>query len=507
MQKNNNIIIKAALAVLSAVLATGCISEKYDMPDDLQSVMVRLDVSADAMTKATEEPTANEKAINSIRIYAYHGERLAGYFYRDHASTMPVYIDLRLPEEGVYNVDFYVVANEKSMTLRTDSPVMTSSMSKSQLLQVRFQALNNTSVNGVPMYGTASANIDVANLLKDEEGNEVPNTMEGHEKHILLNYQIPVSLARPLAKMSVYAAKISEGNLYIQDIRMLAKGTRMYGYLLPQSDETLNVIPSRANDRPLASDITVSKVVSSPTQNVADYEDITAGGIYLAEVPVGSENWSTPVASDVRSSVLQITFSTGPGLPVRTTYVYMPRIERNKHYKVLCSVSPEGNISLNYVVSDWDDAVMWTGGLTFDYPSHSFLYPDLSATPSSADAVMTTTAPFVGYFKLEKPEYETFNPTILDGLAADYKVEVYDGETLLTNSDEYVAADKWYTIKVTPTRAENAGKAVRLAITYQASWSAEAEFLMINGSSPNFVWPYGGSEFMQDSNYVIITQQ
>ena len=57
MQKINNIITKAALTVLAAFLATGCIFEKMDMPEDLQSVLIQVNVSADEMvTKATATP-------------------------------------------------------------------------------------------------------------------------------------------------------------------------------------------------------------------------------------------------------------------------------------------------------------------------------------------------------------------------------------------------------------------------------------------------------------------
>ncbi len=498
----------AVLAVLSSVLTTGCISEKYDMPNNLQSVMVKLDVSAEQMTKTIQEdPTAVEKAINSLRIYAYQGERLAGYFHRDHSSDQSIFIDLQMPESGFYNVEFYVIANEKSMNLRSDSPVLSDQMTKSQLEKIAFQSLNNMNVNGIPMYGTATVGIDVTNIKKDADGNPVSNTGAGHEGHIMLDYNVDIDLSRPLAKLSFMAAKAPGGTLMIEEVKMLAKGTRLYGYLLPPSRENLAAVPPRSNDRILASNSTVNSELASHSTDPADYDNLTSSGVYLAEVPVGSTNWSTPVASDVNSAVLEITFSSGPSTPVRKGYVYMPPIERNKHYKVLCLFNSEGNIMINYIVEDWTEANMWTGGLTFDYPTHSYLWPDLSTTASSTPAEMTTSSPFVGYFKLEGPEHETFNPTILDGLASDYKVEVYDGTTLLTNSDDYVAADKWYTIKVFPLKAENAGTAIRLAITYQASWSTEAEFLMINGNSPNFVWPYNGTVFTQESEYVIITQQ
>ena len=68
MQKMNNIVIKAALALFAAFLATGCIFEKMDRPEKLQSVLIQVNVSADNMqTKA--DPTASETKIILHDVY------------------------------------------------------------------------------------------------------------------------------------------------------------------------------------------------------------------------------------------------------------------------------------------------------------------------------------------------------------------------------------------------------------------------------------------------------
>ena len=65
MQNLINIMKNTALAIIVAVFATGCISEKYEV-SDLQNVMIQLNVSsADEMTKATETPVASEQTINT----------------------------------------------------------------------------------------------------------------------------------------------------------------------------------------------------------------------------------------------------------------------------------------------------------------------------------------------------------------------------------------------------------------------------------------------------------
>jgi hypothetical protein len=62
-------------------------------------------------------------------------------------------------------------------------------------------------------------------------------------------------------------------------------------------------------------------------------------------------------------------------------------------------------------------------------------------------------------------------------------------------------------IKVVPEDPANVGGEVKLAITYRPVWSDEAEYLMINGTQSVLVWPYAGSLFENDPNYVIITQK
>ena len=105
MQKINNIFKKIALAIIAAVLFTGCIFEKYEV-SGLQNVMIMLEVATDGVvTKATEAPTSDEMKINTLRIYAFQGNRLCGHYYLGTAYDGPILMDLELPE-GEGNVDF-----------------------------------------------------------------------------------------------------------------------------------------------------------------------------------------------------------------------------------------------------------------------------------------------------------------------------------------------------------------------------------------------------------------
>ncbi len=506
----------AALTVLSAVLATGCISEKYDMPDNLQSVTVMLDVSAeDAITKVAgdpEAPTAVESAIKSIRIFAYYGERLAGTFFGGSMeSTEHIFIDLALPETGIHEVDFYVIVNENGMTASSGSPTITENMSKKDLSNIIFSGLNTIGTNGMPMYGVTTASINVDNVKKDASGNYISNTAAGHNGHIQLAQTVEIGLYRPLAKLSFMVAKKKEGDITVNDVRILAKGTRQYGYLFPATDDKLQAVGSRANDRVLATNVKINNVLSKEDSKViSEYQDLTSGGIYIAEVPYGSTAWNTPVDDNVNSVVLQLTFTSGEETQPRVRYIYLPTIVRNTHYKVLCSILPEGIITINCIVDDWTDATMWEGGLTFDYPTHSCLWPKKGSEAISENpATMSATTPFVGYFRMTYPENETFKPTLLDGSSDDYEVNVYnESGTLLTNPDDYKASDQWYKIEVEVKNSSLSGNTVKLAITYKPSWSEMAEPLIINTNGTNFIWPFVETEVLkQDTDYVIITQQ
>ena len=59
MQKMNNIVIKAALALFAAFLATGCIFEKIDRPEKLQSVLIQVNVYGTRVTQVSALTSMN----------------------------------------------------------------------------------------------------------------------------------------------------------------------------------------------------------------------------------------------------------------------------------------------------------------------------------------------------------------------------------------------------------------------------------------------------------------
>lgn len=504
MQKMMNIIRKAALAVISAVLASSCVTQKEQIPQALQNVMIQFNISAGQMTKAvTEAPTNSEGVIRSIRIFAFQEDRLAGHFFRANATSDPIFMDMLLPKTGACDIDFYVIANEAAMRLTATSPQISESMTKAQLASLAFDAVHTMSTYGMPMYATLRKTLDAGAAVQDL------NTMPGHQGHMIMVDKVEVELTRPLAKISLYASKKeASASLFISDVTMLAGGTRQYAYLFEPDAATMQSVPSRANAKYLYSgSLEIQNFLASAAdkQDASRYDAVFTDS-YLPEVPFadGAE----------RSVILNVAYSGGFGEIARNAIVNMPAIERNVHYKVYCSFASNGVMTVEFVVDPWTNAEMWDGGLVFDHPTHSFLLPDPTSHEYPAVPAQMTyiegddSGAFIGYFQMNYPANQSWMPTLFDGIADKCDVQVWDhtGTIRLTPS-EYVSGDKWYMIKVVPEDPANVGGEVKLAITYRPVWSDEAEYLMINGTQSALVWPYAGSLFENDPNYVIITQK
>ena len=494
MNKIYNIIIIAAALLISGMMSVGCL-EKEDASIEMQSVMIELSISAESMTKAG--PTEKEGTINSLRVYAFSGERLAGYATRGSVvEGEPFYMDIELPATGIHDVDFYVVANEAQMAYQNDVVTLSENMTRSELEAIRFTGL--TSGNALPMYCIQKEEINVNNITSSA------NAQSGHEGHFILTQKL--NLYRSLAKISLYAAKTEGASVtpQILDAKILAAGTRTYSYLFPQAPEILSAVSPRPNDRTiLSSAVNVNAEVlkgSDQAKDASNY-DLVLADAYLPEVS----------NEDV---VLRVEYAMSEGGEVRTGFVYMPQIKRNTHYKVCILISSEGQLIINYEVLPWEDNVI--SEMHFDYPTHSYLREsiptteaDLVAKPSGA-AQMSEMKSFEGYFQMTYPSNDSWTPTLIGPQAGNCDVKVYHIDGLVQNEipeDQWPidASDKWYKITVTPDPMKiDAGEEVKLAITYRAAGFETIEYMLINGSYQEYYWPYDGTS-QQDANYVIIT--
>lgn len=510
MQKMTEIFKKAALAIIAAVFSTGCILEKYEA-SGLQNVMIQLNVSADDLiTKATEAPTSDEMKINTLRIYAFHGNRLCGHYYQGTIYDGPILMDLELPD-GESNVDFYLIANEAEMAYENGLVHIDDKMTRTQLENIKFTAL--VSRTALPMYCRKTEKIDASDYVSE------PVAAEGHQGHLKINRQVDFLLARSLAKLSVYAAKSTgvSAEPQILKVDLVNRGTREYSYLFPQTEEILDAVPFRSNDRSLIdAAVSISKEVekgSSAAMDPANY-DVVLSGSYLPEVsagyPVNNPSYKWDVSSgDDKEAVLYVEYALGEGMEIQRRYVYLPRVERNNHIKVCILINAEGQLIIQYTVAEWDTEEANMNNWFFDYPTHSYVRHNIPQTAQQLEqkpgsqAVMSETVPFTGYFQMTYPENDTWKPTLTGLEASNCSIKVYREDQLVFTSEAPVSlpvSDKWYRIEVYPDGDVNVGEKVNLAITYTPSGLEEMEYLLINGSYNNYFWP--GSD---DENFVTIT--
>lgn len=488
------------------VLFSACQRNEEDwVANGDRNITIELSVSTAEITRAT--PTAMEQTINSLRIYAFRNDKPIGYIFREATSAgTPFYMDLQLPESGIHDVEFYIIANEYEMADENSALTLSQNMSKSDLEAIKFTGL----VDGkaLPMYAKSVRSINVANISQSGL------TIEDHEGHFVLNESLAFSLYRPIAKLSLYGAKISgyNSNPQIRKVELLPDGTRQYNYLFPQEESILNAIPSRANSRVFTSStIAITNSVekgSSAAAQPENYTKVFEDG-YVSEVAVGASAWNKP-SSSRNAAVIHVEYALGEGMEVLNSYIYLPALLRNHHVKVCILFNTEGQIVANYEVAEWDDSEMQS--YHFDYPTHSYLMEAIPTTEDegplqpSAEATMAENRPFVGYFQMSKPANDAWTPALLGLNGSNCEIIVYDVES----GDEVTtfpiqASERWYRIEVWPLGGKmDVGKEVKVAISYVASGLSESEFLLINGSNLSYYWPYAG-ESIQDANYVIIT--
>ena len=468
MQKINNIFFKAALAVILTVLATGCIFEKMDAPKNLQNVLIEVNVSAGQMTKATEAATELEKTINSLRIYAFHNGRLAGHYYRLGTSADPIYMDLELPD-GTPSVDFYVVANEVNMQNGTSYVVLTDKMTAAEIEKLSFTTFSTGA--GLPMYCKATRTLTVPELT----GSSTVNTAEGHQDHFLLPDKVTFSLSRPIAKIAFFAGSKSESAApIIEEVAVYAKGTRQFMYLFEQPAASLEEIPVGTENKILfAGKKVVDKTVTEENRSVVNAYTSISDPAYLSEIPHGSDNWDEQ--NSFNSVVLHVKYRVKEGADLLDGYVHMPAIIRNHFYKVLCLISPEGGLMVDYMVSDWEKVDDWN--LSYEYPTYEVSTPSVKKAATMYYDAGGDGGAFSLNFRMTAPSGQKWTPTI-QADAADYVVRVYNGSTEIPAPVE--ASPNTYTIKVIPLKPENIGVEVKFIITYTPTWAMHSELLLIN---------------------------
>lgn len=506
MRVTLRMMFRCLVFVMAMVFLLSCTKEGRKSSDEMvRTVFLRVSTNLNTKADVFEEPTEAEKVINSLRVYAFTNGHLVGYHQQMSDVEERFLMDLTITgvSEDTYEqeVEFVIIANEVAMSMEEDMPQLGKSVTREELGKLRFIAMNTN--HGLPMYHSGSVKVKVNQTRPMSDLDPVVD-ISGHEDHELLSQEFAFELERPVAKLTFNMARKSEKvpEIHVKRLTMLARGTRHYNYLLPPGREVLEGLEPRLNDRSILEENTTVTV-----DELADIEFYEVAQAYLSEVTFGSQEWNIP--NDDNSVVLHLEYSFGAGAEIRHTYIYMPEIKRNNWYKVNCIVSGEGQIIIHYSVRDWELAEEVE--ITFDYPTHSYLLPELPTAENPAPTpdsypVMSLDRPFEAYFQMQYPSGQTWTPTIVDIIEAegslsnpshfDYEVEVLssnDGFTTILAPENYLADEDpqhYFMIRVTPKQQANVGTKVVLGITYSALGGfTYTDYLLINGSQARLFWP------------------
>ena len=524
----------ALLALLFAAFVLGGCVKNSDQNLREPSVKMTLPISIDTRADGVEAATDSERAINSLRVYAFTGGKLAGHYYYsgDAVSKISFLLDLKLYSSTTQSVMLYAIANESSFLRYSNITSLNASTSEAELKGMYFSFIDVAT--GLPMFYASGTPLDL-NVTSDASAmpEDVVNGAD-HDGHTLLAQTISLSVKRAISKIELFATKQSGENatLKITGVKMAAQGVRIRNYLFPQSIETLQALQPHDTDlvfNMAASPLTVATTLpegyaaasegekSAMRTNKQNYTAVLAAPQYAFENPYGSDNPLVAEGSG-KGSVVVIDYEFN-GI-ARSAAVNMPAMERNKHYPIYCLFNNEGKMSIDYIVADWAEDTGnagWGDEIDFNYPTYS--NPIL---PLNQNAVRPFDKPVMWHSNTSDDEAGAFccrfimwGPVgqawtaVVDGSASDYAVRVYDKNGSPQNKATVtvlngLGADDWYTIKVVPLQPLENGeqKSVKLRIVYAPSWMDHRDFLLINGEQESPAYTDSGT----DPDAIIITQ-
>ena len=492
------ILCMATLAGCCTLGMSGCAKEDAATPSGERNVTLQLNVETRAVDQTDGTPAAEEAALYSLRVYAFVDGKLAGHSFQEGNLVAPArfLMDLKAYSDTEQTVDFYVVANEGSMSTPGGQMQLTENSTEDDLKRFTFTRL--VAGKGLPMFCQERVTVNMAALDPNN-----PQQAPGHEGHTLIAQHVSFDLTRSVGKLGVFAAKTAgeTGVLRVTGLKLLKNGTRRVNYLLPQNDAVLKAVGAKEQDQtlvPSTAEVTSQlalDITPEERRNPANYTPVLEEPFYPFENPWGSSVWSQ--MGDALGNVLQIDFEFG-GV-ARSGLAYLPPIERNHYYAVCCLMNNSGKITVDYTVADWDDAPAWDD-LEFAYPSYSNPIQPLQENESMTQPKVyfnpdegSTEGTFSCRFQMTAPSGQEWQATLLDASPADFEVKVYlDGVEVST---PVALADKWYTIRVRALKADNVGKVVSLAISYVPTWNpGESELLLINGTASDDIrWPSSGN--------------
>lgn len=474
MQNLSNILTKVAAAVLAVVLATGCIFEKECPVDCTKDVMVLLKLSVDDLqTKADE--TEAESMLKTVRIYAYDQVgRQIGYADDATATDGSFHMVLTVPEgQETLIADFYAVANEGAMTNLSYTAggatgnAFKTAMTLEELHAALFavSSANDSEFleeNGIPMCGYI-----IDKTLNLNVGTQHLDTVGDHAPGFTLNDEIALVLNRTLAKVAVYAAELGSATgtttapkITIDGISVsnVISNALVIGGTTPTAtvDGGYAMLSSSAS----VTNTIVDEAAASVYQDDANYTPVAMA--YFAENAAGSNNWLTADAAGA-GMVLNITYTAGG--TQKTQPIYMPAIQRNHFYKVLCRITAGGEMLLDLEVLEWDDATKQTVDFQDNVSLTGFGWNGGTHDPDNAKvtfgAAADQTASF--HFTLETPKGGTWYATIAEGDLQNFAF-VVDGTETRTVSGNITGEEATITIKTLQQLSIGEAKSVKIRL-------------------------------------------
>ena len=444
--------------------------------------MVLLDINTADMvaTRATEDPTPAEAALNTVRVYAYDSnDILIGYADNSAANDGVFHMVLRVPEGlETIDADFYVVANEASMQNGENPIALYQNSSKQDLMNLTFNALAGTAL---PMYG-----VEENVTLYLNQGVQHLNEIKGHKPGFQLNQDINITLTRSLAKIEVYAAESAE-DTGESDADITITGVSFANVPVesqlfsPLSDSEMTyqegyISAVLKNEEGV---VVGSKVKSADLNAIEVPDNYTpvSDAFYLAENNQGDAKGSCGTTdyaaltgdNATNATILRIAYTLGNDEndeTIKYGYVKMPKIQRNTCYKVLARIKANGEMTLTLNVQDWTRGEI----ANVDFQDEVTLTNtswDLGdgVNNSNGNIIFGTAGELTATYRftLETPVGGTWYAS-LDGDIQNFKLETAGSVTGKTVSGPITAQESYVTIKTIASNANMGQKTATLRL-------------------------------------------
>lgn len=397
-------LLYAGMLIGCTGLQSSCASDdERDITASGKPVEVTLAVSTRA--GATDDITAPESEINTLRIYAFRGDELAGYYY----GTATENITMKLPSG---EISFYAIANEKAagqLKQNNGTDVWTfpgpvdGSVPDFEKFTVTAAQLEEATFSTLPQAELASGDTNV----KDETGKTYKGAvlpMTGKtSKTVSANSTVQITLMRSVAKLNLYFSKVGVDT----DILYLGRGLYLYnvpqyGYLFPRDnyegsfnyletddgvntdswlhqkggmvilkcgwpEETADADPNNEGFlKTHINEITIFNNTPSMDASLSTHQYMPQRPIYLFanpnEIPATDNLPAEPSTSEVKGYYLKImahmhrTDEQGTaGHPGKVFYVSLPEVKANDNLEVYSTIFVDGYIGIlpHWKITEW----------------------------------------------------------------------------------------------------------------------------------------------------------